>query len=170
MKCPNEISFREFIDKEIPERIQKDIEFHIYTCKRCQNTVQEIRDKNALIKEKIKQLNPDEIFREPFKAPQRFHKKAYSFSSFERLFFGSIRIPVPLLGLLLGITVFLFSELVIQIKKTTPLKPTSVEETQPMTLYFSGSNSIQSFNLDLNLEKYAPIKNPDVIVIKEISE
>lgn len=178
MKCLNKTTLSLYVDNELPQHRQNEIDAHLHSCPKCKAVLLEIKTEIEFTGAKLELLKPGSIpqkdfipsppTEEPATYPTIYPaKKPGIISGIKETLKTSVRIPVPTFGVLLGIIVIMAIGLFIQNQKISQLKsPLHAARNQP-TLYMVSESKIQSVPLEADLTGFQPITKPKVFVAKE---
>jgi hypothetical protein len=164
MKCMKRETLRAFIDDELSKRQKDKVQTHLLKCNDCKEELKRTKDDIQFINTQIENLDPDFIPQKmqiSFGLPQKR-------MVFGKLIFAPIKVPVVVLMsiLLIAIVIFLSSNIIpLALSKLSGL----AKQTE-RNMYIVSENIIQSFSADLDLNEFEPVKNPQILVLKESNE
>jgi hypothetical protein len=167
MKCMDRKAIQEYSDSEVSEIEAKRIEGHLPECPACKKLLEKIEEEKELVRNKLSRLNPDEIHLGEFKVPEeRITPKNHSLF-YKKIFASTIRIPVPVGIILVLIFLGLAADVVkLRIDKA-PSLIRSLDIEQGSTLFLYSADSVQAFDLKIDLSNYRPIEKSNAFVFKE---
>jgi hypothetical protein len=170
MRCPNRGQLQELLDNALSEKRKRALETHLETCGRCRSELEIVRTSLAIIKEEMGILNPRSIPSNLFDLSKAARVERSRFSILPRIMRTSVQVPAVSLVLgavaIAGLALSLFSTHR-QLAKINSASIIQKSELRHETLYISSPTQYQAYQMDINLENYKPIKNPQVILFKE---
>jgi len=167
MKCMDRKAIQKYSDSEVSKIEATKIESHLSECPTCNDLLKKIELEKRLVRNMINQLNPDEALPGRFKVPEERIVSGHSHSFFKRIFASSIRIPVPV-GIILVLIFLGLAADVIQLridKEPSLIRSSDIE--QGSTLFLYSADSVQAFDLKIDLSNYRPIEKSNAFVFKE---
>lgn len=170
MKCPNRGQLQGLIDDALPKKRKNAIEAHLRHCQKCQSELDTMRSSLLLVKEELKGLDPRTVPAKLFDPSRVEYPDQSQYSAFLRVIRASVRVPAVSLILgavaIIGLTFSLFLThrqlMNLRLAAEGP-KPKSASET----IFISSPSRYQAYKLDIKLDDYRPIRDPQVVLFKE---
>jgi len=167
MICIKRGTLQELVDGELTEKEKQPVARHLKACQKCREVLERIKADRDFLREKMESLEPAKVPQLVFASNQERRQREPRISFVLTLLRKSVRIPAAAVilaglvftGLLLG--------LIAQNRHLAKTEGSPSKEGRQTILYVSSAGSIQSYPLDLDLDDYQPIKNPNVILLKE---
>jgi anti-sigma factor RsiW len=167
MTCIKRGTLQELVDGELTEKAKQPVARHLKGCQKCREVLERIKADRDFLREKMRSLDPAKVPQLDFMSNQESRQREPHISFVLAFLQKPIRIPagaVILAGLVFaGLVLGLFA----QNRHLAKTKVSPSKKGPRTILYVSSGGSIQSFPLDLDLDDYKPIQNPNVILLKE---
>lgn len=167
MACIKRGALQELVDGELPEKEKQSVARHLKACQKCREVVERIIADRDFLREKMKSLDPAKVPQLVFTSNQESRQREPRISFVLKLLQKSVRIPagaIILAGLVFtGLLLGLFA----QNRHLVKTEGTPSKEGPQTILYVSSGSSIQAYPLDLDLDDYQPIQNPNIILLRE---
>ena len=163
MKCLKKREIMEFIDKELAPKRLKKIETHLETCSPCQVQVKEAQKEIQLVRQHLQRLNPEEIKEKPIVPSFAFDRSRAKKHFWKSLINKTIRVPVPIMIVLIVVFLLLVTGLWFQHQRISQLKiPILANKKTTLYIVDALNQNIEAQSLDIDLEAFQPIANPKV--------
>lgn len=167
MACIKRGTLQELVDGELPEKAKQPVAKHLKACQKCRGVVEKIEADRDFLRKIMESLEPAKLPQLVFESNQERRQREPRLSFVLTLLRKSVRIPtaaVILAGLVFtGLLLGLFA----QSRHLAKAEGVPSKEGPQTILYVSSGGSIQAYPLDLNLDDYRPIQNPNIILLKE---
>jgi anti-sigma factor RsiW len=165
MKCLKQNQLQAYMDKEMPAVQAKETKTHLESCARCSRAMEALKSQIRLVRGHLDMLNPKEIEEKPL--GEILHHIRTELKTRRRMT-PVIRVPVPIMALLVVVLVTMGALLYHQHQKIAALeKYPFMTANAKTTLYVVNEHRIETRALDIDLEGFQPISKPKVYKEKD---
>lgn len=167
MKCLKKSQLITYIDNEMPAEQAAGVKKHLETCETCGRAAQALQTRVQLLRNRLDILEPREVEEKPVGEILHQIRKRKS-SRARRLMKPAIRVPVPVMAMLIVMFVAMGALLLHQHQKIADMeKYPFMSANAKTTLYVVNDHRIETRALDIDLEGFQPISKPKVYKEKE---
>jgi hypothetical protein len=153
----------EFIDKELAPKRLKKIESHLETCSQCQVQVKKAQKEIQLVRQHLQMLNPEDIKEKPIVPSIAFDGPRTKRYFWKSLIKNTIRVPVPAMIVLVIVFILMAAGLWLQHQRISQIKiPILANKKTILYIVDVLNQNIEAQSLDIDLEAFQPINNPEV--------